>query len=187
MTTDLKQRAAECAEFLTAVWGLADMSLYGVVVIRESLDPDSRWHTFSYRWPKGHAAAVRRILDASENHDVYVCPALFRKPNDRTLENVAGSYVLWADHDGDAPTSFGGPVPEPTIRIQSSAPGHVHDYWALGEFLTDIETLETANRSIASYFSADPSGWDAPQLLRPPGTISHKRGGLPVRILSRAQ
>ena len=39
------------------------------------------------------------------------------------------------------------------------------------------------NRSITSYFGTDQSGWDATQLLRPPGTTNRKNG-LPVRRLS---
>lgn len=182
----LKDRVADCARFLTSIWGLEDHNLYALVVVQT--DPgtdDAKWHDFGFKWPKGQAAAVRRIFEAeSAGANVYICPALFTKP-ERRREHVAGSYVLWMDSDGNAPQEFDGAVPTPSMRVQTSHERHVHDYWLLEDFLTDVDSLETANRSITAYFEADASGWDASQLLRPPGTTNRKQG-LPVTLLASA-
>lgn len=183
----LKERMAECAAFLTAIWGLEDRGLYALVVAQENPDGagDDKdiWHTFGFRWPKGLAAALKRIASSEQSGaNVYICPALYTAPK-RLREHVAGAQCLWMDSDGNAPMKFNGAVPEPSIRIRTSSPTNIHDYWLLDEFLEDVDALETGNRSIAAYFDADASGWDATQLLRPPGTTNRKNG-LPVRALS---
>lgn len=187
MVDTLKDRMTECAQFLTTIWGLEDRGLYGLVVAQENPDGAKEgadaWHTYGFRWPKGLSAAVKRIASLEEaGMNVYICPALYSRPV-RLREHVAGSYVLWMDSDGNAPTTFDGAVPPPSIRVRTSSPQNIHHYWVLDEFLDDIDALETGNRSITAYFDADPSGWDAPQLLRPPGTTNRKNG-LPVRVLA---
>jgi hypothetical protein len=90
--------------------------------------------------------------------------------------------VLWVDFDGNAPDSWDTlEIPYPSLRVQSSMPGHEHVYWKLEEFLDDIPVLEDRNRSIAYMLKADTSGWDADQILRPIHTINRKRD-LPVVI-----
>lgn len=183
----LTTRMTEAGAFLTAIWGLEDRGLYAIVVAQENPDGAPKnediWHTYSFRWPKGLAAALKRIAGAEENGaNVYICPALYTSPK-RLREHVAGSWCLWMDSDGNAPMRFEGAVPEPSIRIRTSSPTNIHDYWVLDEFLDDIDALETGNRSLAAYFNADASGWDATQLLRPPGTTNRKNG-LPVRALA---
>lgn len=182
----LKERMTECAAFLAAIWGQDDLGLYALVVAQE--EPEEApsgadiWHTYGFRWPKGLPSALKRIATAEQaGANVYICPALYSAPK-RLREHVAGSYCLWMDSDGNAPAKFDDAVPEPSIRVRTSSPTNIHDYWLLDEFLTDIDSLETGNRSIAAYFDADASGWDATQLLRPPGTTNRKNG-LPVRVL----
>jgi hypothetical protein len=41
---------------------------------------------------------------------------------------------------------------------------------------TDLEAIETKNRSLAYLLDADTSGWDSTQLLRPPGSVNHGYG-----------
>lgn len=183
----LTDRMNECAEFLSTIWGTEDRGLYALVVAQENpdgaADNEDTWHTFGFRWPKGLAPAIKRIARSEQaGANVYICPALYTSPN-RLREHVAGSWVLWMDSDGNAPMTFDGPVPAPSIRVRTSSPRNIHDYWLLDEFLEDVDSLETGNRSITAFFGADASGWDATQLLRPPGTTNRKNG-LPVRVLS---
>ena len=183
----LKEKMTECAEFLTAIWGLEDRGLYALVVAQENPEGadkgDDTWHTFGFKWPKGIAAAVKRVASSEQSGaNVYICPALYTKP-ERLRENVAGSHVIWMDSDGNAPEAFEGPVPVPSIRVQTSGPRNIHHYWLLDEFCEDIYTIETGNRSVTSYYDADEGCWDASRLLRPPGTTNRKNG-LPVRVLS---
>lgn len=186
--SNLNERMTECASFLQTIWGTEDQGLYAIVVAQ--INPDKaaeggdEWRTFGFRWPKGQVKAVERIASSEmAGANVYICPALFTKPQ-RTREYVAGSWVLWMDSDGNAPQVFDGPVPEPSVRVRTSSPLNIHDYWVLDEFLTDVDQLETLNRSITSWYETDDSGWDAPQLLRPPGTTNRKNGqDLPVALL----
>ena len=185
---NLKERMNECAHFLTTIWGLEDRGLYAMLVVQS--DPQdaekSRWHDFPFKWPKGLPLMLRRILSSEkEQCNVYICPALFHTP-ERLRENVAGSNVLWSDSDGNAPASFEGlAVPLPSLQVRTSSPTNIHHYWLLDEFLDDIESLETGNRSITEYIDADKGCWDANRLLRPPGTTNRKNG-LPVRLLPAA-
>lgn len=182
----LKDRMIECENFLTSVWGTEDRGLIALVVAQENPEGAKEgtdvWHTFGFKWPKAASDAIKRIF-ASDNlgANVYICPALYTTPN-RLRENVAGAYCLWMDSDGNAPLTFDEAVPEPSIRVRTSGPRNIHDYWLLDEFCDDVDTIETGNRSITAYFGADQSGWDATQLLRPPGTTNRKNG-LPVRVL----
>ena len=182
----LKDRMTECGAFLTAIWGLEDLGLYAIVVAQENpdgaADGTDIWHTYGFRWPKGISAALKRIaMSEKSGANVYICPALYTQPK-RLREHVAGSRCLWMDSDGNAPMHFDDAVPEPSIRVRTSSPTNIHDYWLLDEFLDDVDSLETGNRSITAFFGADASGWDATQLLRPPGTTNRKNG-LPVRVL----
>lgn len=156
--------------------------------------PDGEFRKVMYEWPTHKTNAISHILKASaEGKDVFFGPALFSKPNPEK-ENVKGAHVLWADFDGNAPgddtwetgdePTGGAPglsVPPPSLRIQSSQPGHEHLYWRLEEFDNSREDIEARNRAIAYTLGADTSGWDANQILRPPFTTNYKRN-LPVTI-----
>jgi len=56
----------------------------------------------------------------------------------------------------------------PTIAIESS-PGRYVGIW-----LTDEPASEQINRRLTYAIGADRGGWDLTQVLRVPGTISHK-------------
>ena len=184
MSTVTPAQMRDCANFLKWIWGTQDQGLYAIVVVQlNPKEENSQWRNFPFKWPLGMKPALKRIFDAERNgHNVYICPALYRKP-ERNRESVAGSHTLWVDSDGNAPDTFDDVLPAPTMQIQSSYEKNVHHYWLLDEFLDDIDSLETGNRSLAAYMDADASGWDATQLLRPPGTTNRKND-LPVRILS---
>lgn len=134
------------------------------------------WSPYFFKWPAQKDQLVRHVLTMSKVKDVYIAPSLFSKPS-ALIENVIGTHVLWADFDGNCPTSkdlADANVPEPTLRIQSS-PGKQHLWWKLDEFTTDIKTVQDINRAIAYETGADPSGWDMNQVLRPVCSINHKR------------
>lgn len=137
---------------------------------------DKQWVKFMFAWPRQKQAVIRHVLKHNAQEcDVYFSPALFSAATP-IKENVMGSRFLWVDFDGNAPESWEGlVVPEPTLIIQSSIPGHEHCYWRLDEFLFDREVLEERNASLAYHLEADTSGWDADQVLRPPYTMNYKR------------
>jgi hypothetical protein len=172
----------ELSGFFDYMWGTQPVAkaTFAYLPIKQN----DEWHSYMFAWPRQKAAIIRHALTFSATGaDVYFAPALFKaaKP---TKANVLGSWVLWVDLDGNAdePDLSDLGVPKPTLVVQSSVEGHEHWYWHLDEFLTDTGILEDRNRALTYLLKADTSGWDADQVLRPIGTLSHKRGGLPVFV-----
>jgi hypothetical protein len=170
----------ELGEFFDYIWGDTE----GFVYLPIQPDPygPTDWQGFMFQWPKQRAGVVRHVLrHAATKANVFYSPAVFKAASPKK-EAVLGSWVLWVDFDGNAPESWETlEIPYPSLRVQSSLPGHEHVYWKLEEFLDDIPVLEDRNRSIAYMLKADTSGWDADQILRPIHTINRKRD-LPVVI-----
>ena len=146
---------------------------------------DGRIQGFMIPWPRRADGLVEHVLRyaADESAEVFYSPALYksRKP---VQAEVLGSWVAWAEFDGNFPESWPtGVAPIPSIEIQSSAPNKRHVYWALEEF-TGPKKLQEINRSLAYALGADLSGWDANQFLRPPYSVHRKGSPLPVKLLS---
>lgn len=168
-------------DFFSYIWGeekLAPNTFVYLPIKENDLSERGNWTTFMFDWPRQRKAVVKHVLKwaATPALDVYYSPALFAYASPKR-ESVLGSRVLWVDFDGNAPTSWddNSLAPEPTLRIQSSIPGHEHCYWLLDTFLDDPSLLEERNRSLAYALHADTSGWDADQILRPPFTMNRKR------------
>ncbi len=185
--------AKEIEQFIDTIWADAE----GYVYLPTKDSRTDTWKKTFFEWPAHRDKVTKYILAmSSRGLDVYIAPAIFAKPNPKK-EYVLGSYVLWTEFDGNAPTGWQGEdvygtpdaiqprakgIPEPTLRVQSSNDGHEHVYWKLDEFTTDIGWVESANRSIAYETHADTSGWDRNQILRPPGSRNYKHD-LPVTII----
>ena len=58
----------------------------------------------------------------------------------------------------------------------------MHAYWLLRRAVAPVE-VERANRRLAWALGADLSSADAARILRPPGTVNHRRGAATVRLL----
>ena len=173
----------DLGSFFDYIWGtepIRSKDTYVYLPIKEDDGSErGKWTPFMFAWPRQRAGIIRHVLkwNATPSLDVFYCPALFQFANP-ARDNVLGSWVLWVDFDGNAPQDWpeDGDVPPPTLRIQSSIPGHEHCYWKLSEFLAEPPVLEERNRALAYLMHADTSGWDADQILRPPFTINRKRG-----------
>ena len=149
--------------------------------------PESgEWHQAFFQWPEQKAELIKHVQQNAADFEVYFAPALFDQPN-ALKEHVKGTYVFWAEFDGNVPaTESLGDIPMPTLRVRSSEQGHEHFYWRLDYFEVDTQNIERVNRGIAYRLNADTSGWDANQILRPVTTINHKRGKS-VLMLSRSE
>ncbi len=131
------------------------------------------WSKFIYEWPRQRGRLIDDLLRKSAaGQNVFVSPALYtEREHAGRREGVLGTWTLWMDWDGNAPDHYDDlHIPAPDLRIQSSTEGHEHTYWTLQEFLTDSEVIEERNRALSYSLGADTSGWDANQILRPPGT-----------------
>lgn len=170
----------ELGEFFDYIWGDTEGFVY--LPVQPAPYGPKDWKGVMFQWPKQRAGVIRHVLaNAATDSNVFYSPAIFKSASPKK-DAVLGSWVLWADFDGNAPHNWGDhAVPRPTLIVQSSLEGHEHCYWRLAEFLADIPTIEDRNRSLAYILGADTSGWDADQILRPIHTINRKRN-LPVVV-----
>lgn len=130
------------------------------------------WQTYFFTWPAQRSDIVTHIMDASKTKEAYLSPSLFNAP-DAKRNNWKGSNYVWIEFDGNAPKALPKGVPDPTIRVQSSTEGHEHWYWRLNEFESNQDVVQGLSKQLTYTLSADKSGWDANQVLRPPGTLHH--------------
>lgn len=193
----------ELSTFFDTIWG--DTQGYVYLPNKDISRPDDPvWSKVFFKWPEQKENIIRyTLVSDAKGLEVFCAPAIF-KDTRATKDAVLGSNVLWADFDGNAPSQWealdqtgphggaqqatggGQRVPPPTLRVQSSKEGHEHVYWRLDTFCDDVSEIEDRNRSIAYTLRTDVSGWDANQILRPPGTTNHKRD-LPVSIRNIAK
>jgi hypothetical protein len=171
----------ELNEFITFLFDGLEGYMY--VVAKDHTNPDS-WDQAFFEYPLQADHAINLINKISPKLDVYIAPALFATTQNGKKENLKCTQVVWCDFDGNAPDSFDIP---PSLRIRSSEVNREHTYWKLDTPLYQVEVIEDYNRRLCYKYGADLSGWDAVQVLRPPYTSNHKRGGLPVTILSKSE
>ena len=166
--------ARDLEEFCDFLYGKDTGFVYMPVKNEETGDWSDAFH---FEWPKQKKAIVDHVERYSSAHNVYIAPALFSERSNQ-IDYVKGTNVAWAEFDGNLPTAQQmqeANVPEPTLRIRSSVPGREHWYWHYDEFQTDLKHIQDVNKGLAYALGADTSGWDACQVLRPVGSINHKR------------
>lgn len=175
--------------FFEFMWGDTE----GIVYVATK-EETGKWHKKYFPWPSFKSGATQYCLVESSNKDVYFGPAMYKntpevieklkKKQSITKEDILGSHVSWVEFDGNAPEEWtpdvsqdagapSQPLPEPSLRVQSSRPGHQHVYWRYKEFNTDVESIELVNRVAAYLTKADTSGWDINQVLRPIESKNH--------------
>lgn len=129
------------------------------------------WEQKFYRWPDEKFDLEAWIESSKTESDVYIAPALFSEKSS-AKDKVIGAQVVWVEFDGqkDIDTSS---CPNPSMVIRTSLPTHKHVYWKIP--WANAATIESLTRRLTYSLDADTSGWDCNQVLRPPGTINHKR------------
>jgi KaiC/GvpD/RAD55 family RecA-like ATPase len=145
---------------------------------------DNYEYDFFFKWPAQRQDLLDHVARYTKSAEVYITPGMFKGPSS-SVTNSHGSYVAWADFDGNVPALEeleDSGVPHPTLRVQSSVTGREHWYWKYEQFNTDIASIQSINKAICYALEGDTGAWDAGHSLRPVGTINHKRGGLPVTI-----
>jgi hypothetical protein len=163
----------ELPEFINFLFDGLEGQMY--VVAKEPQNPES-WDQVFFDYPTQVDRAVEAINKFSATHDIYIAPVLYKSQR-AVKENFKVGQVFWCDFDGNTPESFDIP---PSYNIHTSEGGHNHVYWKLDKPCTDSTVIEDYNRRLTFKYDADASGWDITQVLRPPFTISHKRGGTSV-------
>lgn len=168
-------------QFFDAMYGVATGYAYSATKDPKSGD----FNQFYFEWPQEREKLIAHCMAYTETVEVYYSPALF-KSRSAKKENFSGTYFVWADFDGNAPESIDG-IPEPSLKVQSSVTDHQHWYWRLDHFETRPEMVEAISQKIAYHASADLSGWDANQVLRPPGTKHHGSGNTVTEVYRSIQ
>ncbi len=102
---------------------------------------------YFFAYPSEINELTRFIRDKSSTAEVYIAPALF---NERSSlkQHFASTEVVWVEFDGKVPNELPKGIPEPTLKLQSSLPGHEHWYWKLSEPLTDAARVESITRAL---------------------------------------
>jgi len=169
--------AQELGQFFNFIYGDGE-GIVGLAV--KSPNSEKGFKRYFFEYPRELPSVVEESLKYRNSFEVYYTPALFNSESG-TKEAVKGSHVFWVEFDGNAPEILPPDIPEPSMRVQSSIPGHEHWYWRSEEFISPFD-LEKVNRALTYKLGADTSGWDACQILRPINTINHKRDA-PVGLL----
>lgn len=174
----MPERAEEIVAFLDTLFGNQEGYVYCPT---KNVDTEY-WQPYFFKWPSQKTPILTHLMDQSKDKDCYVAPSLFKAPSDKK-QAWKGSNHVWIEFDGNAPRKLPEGIPEPTIKIQSSVKGHEHWYWRLSDFITDYKVVEGLCRQLAYTLDADKSGWDASQVLRPPGTL-HQESKRRVKVLT---
>lgn len=153
---------------------------YAYLVMKDPADKDS-WNSQMFLYPEQQDSLKHFIKVGFEKYEVYLAPVLYSIDDNAQRPNVKCSNVVWTEFDGNTPDDWEGYPP--SLVIRSSSEGHEHVYWRLDNPLFGADAIEDITRRITFNYGADSSAWDATQVLRPPGTINHKRG-LPTFVLS---
>lgn len=161
---------AEAKRLTTALWG----KTHGYVFIC-SIDwlHGRRFNSGkAFKWPLERQQFSKYVDTLSaKNEDVYFTPAMFSKPQ-RKAEYVMPRPVLWADVDNAPIEAVRKTHP---LALWQTSPGRYQAAWRL----TGTELIPSDHPNLPRLAShilhCDPSGWDDTQLLRLPGTVSHKR------------
>lgn len=179
MSELISQPNTELEEFLEFIYG--DQTGYSYIALRPP--STDQWNTFYFEWPKGRDKIINFIKLHSSTNEVYYSPALFSKPSGKR-EDFKTSRVVWCEFDGELPSdSHSKEIPDPSLRVRSSTPGHEHWYWRLSNAISDSKALETITARLAFKLSADHC-WNSNRVLRPI-TTTHHESRQQVQIISQ--
>lgn len=149
--------------------GFVVLALYPGGIFSEDKDSGPTQRHF-FAWPSQRDDLVAFCLGNSER-DVYTSPALFKARGSSRGHNIAHQWAAYADAESL-------PLEKlhlaPTMAVETSEGRH-HLYWVTET--DDPAQLVDISRTIANEHKrdgCDPSGWDAGQLLRVPGTGNNK-------------
>jgi hypothetical protein len=131
-------------------------------------------------WPRRSAVGMAEATDVF----VGVLPRARRRGDRGSLTPT--SHVAWVDLDTpDAARVLQSAPCPPHLVVASGGAGHLHAYWRLTAPV-GLSAIERANRRLALALDGDLQCADAARILRPAGTVNHKRGRARVRIVSAA-
>lgn len=132
----------------------------------------------AWRWPE-QADEIAAHIDTHRDDDQYFSPGVFSAPR-RVTQHAIPVPRLWADLDPVDPRSLGDLTP--TIAWESS-PDRYQCVWEMPYTREGATEHGGPCHRLTHYIGADPSGWDATQLLRIPGSAHTKTTPQQGRLL----
>jgi len=118
--------------------------------------------------------AAERILELAPTRNVYVGAAP-RVREGGKAEDVERVWTLWGDLDGrEALRRLARFRPLPSLVIRTGSPDHAHAYWPLRRPVSPAGA-QRANRRLALALGGDMAATDPARILRPAGSLNHKR------------
>jgi len=119
--------------------------------------------------------AARTITRLARTCDVYVGASLRHSTEHGGASGIEASHLVWVDIDEpdavDRLERFAHPA---SLIASTGSRHHAHAYWQLTTPVTR-EQLQAANRKLAHHLGGDPASVDLARLLRPCGSLNHKR------------
>ena len=169
--------AAELDRYLLALFGHARRSTF--VEVRWRVPGGMRQRFILAGELERVHAAIRGLATGT---DVYVgALPRWRRAGGRAAV-VGDCRTVWVDLDIETAARALEPVdPAPNLRVATGGTGHLHAYWSLRAAVSPAE-VERANRRLAWALGGDLSSVDPSRILRPPSTLHHPRGGVPVHL-----
>lgn len=158
-------------EIVTRIWRWGSP---GMAYIPIQKRPENQWDE---REPTDSRFGLVVELPQPENYDYYFSPLTFdgARKNANVVEPIR---VLYADLDESHPATVS---PRPTIAWETS-PGMYQAVWLVNEYMTRA-FFEQINKRLTYATGADKGGWHPSKVLRVPGSINWKRGGVKGRVL----
>jgi len=132
-------------------------------------------------------SVAEAILTRSELTDVFVGVLPRSRRGGGRADLIAASNVVWADcDDANSITALKTSRPPPSMVVGSGTGQNRHAYWFLSETIA-LDRTESINRRLALALGADQHSTDAARILRPAGSLNHKRNPpTAVRLLRLA-
>jgi hypothetical protein len=119
-------------------------------------------------------ATAQRIRELAPRLNVYIGAAPRVRENG-TAQAVERVWTLWADLDGrEALARLAKFRPLPSLVIRTGSPDHAHAYWPLREPVSPAGA-QRACRRLALALGGDMAATDPARILRPAGSLNHKR------------
>lgn len=143
-------------------------------VYAPTLEPSGKWNQKFYEWPKQKREFhdwIKTNSNDPEVRAVYVSPVIYKERR-ATKDAIHSSQVVWVEFDGQEQIDFTKLGAKPNAIVQTSSSTHLHCYWKVPS--QSIKTIEDINLRLTYFLHADASGYDATQLLRPPGSFNRK-------------
>lgn len=163
---------------LTHIWG-EDEEMGGFVFLpwipgwtNSKEERRANWNEGpAFEWPREKARVLEHI-QAHTSDDLYFSVNIFLHPS-RVVQNLGESFALYADLDEVDPRVDIDRDMRPTIAWESS-PDRFQGVWLMRGMEWDAAAPGGLNQRLSAAIGADPSGWDATQVLRVPGRNNFK-------------